>query len=165
VWFADRHEAGRLLAEQSLPLKQLNPVVVALPPGGVLVGLEVARVLEAELDLVLTEKIAAPGEPDVIVGAVGAGVGPQLVIDTAAIRRLDLRMAHVAATATPAVSWPGLSRRSSHDLTCRHHRRACGQCVDGGVRPGHDGKGRAASAVSSTAGRSAGRWRRAMTAG
>ncbi|HEY1933985.1 MAG TPA: phosphoribosyltransferase family protein [Acetobacteraceae bacterium] len=102
MWFLDRHEAGRHLAKQLLPLRQLNPVVLALPPSGVPVGLEIAQALDADFDLVLTERITAPGEPDVFVGAVGAAAEPQLVIDAPCIRRLDLPMDYVAEAATAA---------------------------------------------------------------
>ena len=50
--FIDRHDAGKQLAERLLALKDENPVVLALPRGGVSVGFEVVRVLAAPLDLV-----------------------------------------------------------------------------------------------------------------
>jgi predicted phosphoribosyltransferase len=45
--FADRQEAGQRLARRLMHLKDLHPVVLALPRGGVPVGCEVARVLAA----------------------------------------------------------------------------------------------------------------------
>ena len=74
--FADRSEAGRRLAERLLRFKDQRPVVLALPRGGVPVGFEVARALDAPLDLVLVRKIGAPFQPELAVGAVVDGGRP-----------------------------------------------------------------------------------------
>jgi predicted phosphoribosyltransferase/dienelactone hydrolase len=58
-----------------------RPVVYALPRGGVPVGLEIARALNAPLDLVLVRKIGAPGAPELALGAVVDGEDPQTVIN------------------------------------------------------------------------------------
>ena len=79
--FADRHQAGRLLAEQLAHLKHQHPVVLALPRGGVPVGYEIARALAAPLDLVLVRKIGAPHQPELAIGAVADGERPELVTD------------------------------------------------------------------------------------
>src|SRR5579884_3058071 len=79
--FADRAEAGQLLAKRLLHLKDHHPVVLALPRGGVAVGYEIARVLAAPLDLVLVRKIGAPGQPELAIGAVADGEQPELVSD------------------------------------------------------------------------------------
>jgi putative phosphoribosyl transferase len=71
--FADRHEAGRLLARMVGHLKESSPVVLALPRGGVPLGYEVAKELEAPLDLVLVRKIAVPGHPEESLGVVAEG--------------------------------------------------------------------------------------------
>ena len=68
--FRDRAEAGRLLGEALAALGLKDPVVLALPRGGVPVGLEAARALHAPLDLVLVRKIGAPGQPELAVAAV-----------------------------------------------------------------------------------------------
>ncbi|GAA2403655.1 phosphoribosyltransferase family protein [Streptomyces glaucosporus] len=79
--FHDRREAGRRLAE---PLRELllageleNPLVLALPRGGVPVGDEIARALHAPLDVLVARKIGAPFNPELGVGAI-AGGGPPL---------------------------------------------------------------------------------------
>lgn len=78
-YFADRREAGRLLAER-LAASGLGEVVVyALPRGGVPVALEVALALKAPLDLVLVRKIGAPGNPELALAAVVDGAHPHLV--------------------------------------------------------------------------------------
>lgn len=70
VRFSDRSEAGRLLARELAPLSSSRPVVVALPRGGVPVAFEVARALDAELDLCIVRKVASPLAPELALGAV-----------------------------------------------------------------------------------------------
>jgi putative phosphoribosyl transferase len=79
--FPDRIEAGRRLAERLRHLKDQQPVVLALPRGGVPIAYEVARVLEAPLDLVLVRKIGAPFQPELAIGAVVDGDRPELVLN------------------------------------------------------------------------------------
>lgn len=79
--FADRAEAGRLLAARLAAMKIDQPVVYALPRGGVPVAVEVARMLCAPLDLIFVRKIAAPGAPELALGAVVDGPSPQMVIN------------------------------------------------------------------------------------
>jgi predicted phosphoribosyltransferase len=79
--FANRADAGRKLARALMHLKEERPVVLALPRGGVPVGFEVARALDAPLDVVLVRKIGAPGQPELGLGAVVDGANPQLVLN------------------------------------------------------------------------------------
>jgi putative phosphoribosyl transferase len=79
--FADREDAGRQLAAELLRFKDKDPVVLALPRGGVPVGLQVAATLEAPMDLLLVRKIGAPGQPELALGAVVDGGKPELVIN------------------------------------------------------------------------------------
>ncbi len=79
--FADLAEAGRRLAAALMRFKAAEPVVLALPRGGVPVGYEVARALSAPLDVVLVRKIGAPYQPEFGVGAIVDGDEPQLVLD------------------------------------------------------------------------------------
>jgi predicted phosphoribosyltransferase/dienelactone hydrolase len=86
--FADRHEAGRQLAVALAPLGAERPIVVALPRGGVPVGVEVAAALHAPLDVLAVRKLGAPGQPEYGVGAVAEdGVG---VLDAGAARAVGL---------------------------------------------------------------------------
>jgi predicted phosphoribosyltransferase len=73
--FADRTEAGRMLAAQLKPLGLARPIVYALPRGGVPVAAEVAHTLDAPLDLILVRKLGAPGQPELAIGAVVDGHG------------------------------------------------------------------------------------------
>jgi putative phosphoribosyl transferase len=88
--FADRTEAGRLLAERLLHLRPEQPVVLALPRGGVPVGFEIARVLVAPLDLVLVRKLGAPFQEELAVGAVSDGEHVELVTDPELIATLGV---------------------------------------------------------------------------
>jgi putative phosphoribosyl transferase len=79
--FADRTEAGCRLAEALQPFQDQQPVVLALPRGGVPVAYEVAKTLRAPLDLVLVRKIGAPFQPELAIGAVVDGERPELVVN------------------------------------------------------------------------------------
>jgi len=68
--FRDRAEAGRRLGAALIGLKGKDLVILAIPRGGVVVASEVARALGAPLDIVVTRKIEAPGEPEYALGAV-----------------------------------------------------------------------------------------------
>jgi len=71
--FADRREAGRKLAEALKSLDLNAPVVLALPRGGVPVGYEVAKALQAPLDVLIVRKIGAPGQQELGIGALVDG--------------------------------------------------------------------------------------------
>src|SRR5512134_4191909 len=79
--FRDRTDAGEKLAIRLQHLKQERPVVIALPRGGVPVAFEVAKALEAPLDIILIRKIGAPGQPELAVGAVTDGDRAEVVIN------------------------------------------------------------------------------------
>ncbi|MFD4638556.1 phosphoribosyltransferase [Lentzea sp. NPDC058436] len=86
--FANRQEAGRALAARLADLPWHDPLVLGLPRGGVPVAREVARHLNAELDVVVARKIGAPGHPEYGVGAVTADSEP--IYDPRALRALNL---------------------------------------------------------------------------
>jgi predicted phosphoribosyltransferase len=69
--FPDRRAAGRALAERLTQMELPDPVVVALPRGGVPVAYEVAQALGAPLDIALVRKLGAPGQPELGIGALG----------------------------------------------------------------------------------------------
>lgn len=79
--FPSRAVAGRLLAARLSPMHLKDPVVLALPRGGVPVAVEIARALHAPLDVVLVRKIGAPGMPELALGAVVDGGAAQTVIN------------------------------------------------------------------------------------
>ena len=71
--FHDRRDAGRALAARLEPWRAENPVVLALPRGGVPVAFEVARALHAPLDVMVVRKLGLPGQPELGMGAIGEG--------------------------------------------------------------------------------------------
>jgi len=93
--FTDRHDAGRQLGGRLLQLNVQDPVVLALPRGGVPVGFEIARALGAPLDLVLVRKIGAPFEEELAVGAIAEGEDPDLVTDARLVAGLDISAAYL----------------------------------------------------------------------
>lgn len=69
--FEDRREAGRLLAERLIDLKAEDDVVVlGIPRGGIVVAAEIADALDAPLDVYITRKLGAPGNPELAIGAI-----------------------------------------------------------------------------------------------
>lgn len=86
--FHDRRAAGRRLAAALAPLAAAHPLVLALPRGGVPVAFEVAKALDAELDLLFVRKIGAPGYEELGIGAVVDGADPQLVLNEDIVRQL-----------------------------------------------------------------------------
>lgn len=71
--FADRREAGQKLAEALHRYREEDPVVLALPRGGVEVGRAVADALDAPLDVVVARKLGAPMQPELGIGAIAPG--------------------------------------------------------------------------------------------
>jgi putative phosphoribosyl transferase len=67
--FLNRAEAGQLLIQQLIGLKGKNAVVLGIPRGGVVIAQVVARGLEADLDIILSRKLGAPGHSELAVGA------------------------------------------------------------------------------------------------
>ena len=88
--FMNRGEAGRRLADKLLHLKDRKPIVLALPRGGVAVGFEIARALDAPLDIVLVRKIGVPGQPELALGAVTDGASHETFIDRDLAASLDV---------------------------------------------------------------------------
>lgn len=71
--FDDRADAGRRLADNLEVYRDQNPIVLALPRGGVVLGYEIARALDAPLDVFVARKIGAPAQPELGIGAVAPG--------------------------------------------------------------------------------------------
>ncbi|RSN51202.1 phosphoribosyltransferase [Actinomadura sp. WAC 06369] len=94
--YADRTEAGRVLAERLAPLGLEGAAVLALPRGGVPVGYEIARRLDAPLDVLVTRKIGYPPQPELGVGAIAEGGSP--VFDAGLLARLGLTEEDLADT-------------------------------------------------------------------
>jgi putative phosphoribosyl transferase len=71
--FRNRADAGRKLAKALSSYKKRQPVVLALPRGGVPIAAEVCAALNAPLDLILVRKIGVPFQPELAMGAVVDG--------------------------------------------------------------------------------------------
>jgi len=87
--FRDRTEAGQLLAERLRHYAGRDDVVVlALPRGGVPVAYEVAKVLDAPLDVFVVRKLGVPGHEELAMGAIASG--GVLVLDEGIVERLGI---------------------------------------------------------------------------
>lgn len=93
--FADRAAAGRELAARLGSRPPGDPVVLALPRGGVPVAHEVARALGAPLDVILVRKLGVPWTPEFAMGAIGEG--GRRVIDERTVRLAGIRPDTLAA--------------------------------------------------------------------
>jgi putative phosphoribosyl transferase len=93
--FSDRRDAGRQLAARLASLRGSDPVVLALPRGGVPIGAEIAKTLDAVLDVVLVRKIGVPFEPELALGAIVDGETPELLIDDQLMALLAVPERHV----------------------------------------------------------------------
>jgi uncharacterized protein (TIGR00369 family) len=93
--FRDRFDAGRQLASRLLPLKGTDAVVLGLPRGGVPVAAEVARALDAPLDVILVRKLGVPVQPELGMGAIGEG--DARVINADVVRYARVGEADIAA--------------------------------------------------------------------
>ena len=71
MFFADRLDAGRRLAARLEHLRGQPVVVLGLPRGGVPVAFEVARSLDAPLDVIVVRKLGVPFQPELGMGAIG----------------------------------------------------------------------------------------------
>jgi predicted phosphoribosyltransferase len=135
--FRDRADAGRRLAEALARYKDQHPIVLALPRGGVPVAAEVARILDAPVDLILVRKIGVPYQPELAMGAVVDGPEPLVV------RNEDIiRIAGVSETEFGRIrdrELAEIQRRRSRYLGNRPHPEFDGQVViviDDGVATG-----------------------------
>jgi putative phosphoribosyl transferase len=88
--FQDRADAGRQLATRLLRYKDERPVVLGLPRGGVPVAYEIARALDAPLDVIVVRKLGAPHQPELGIGAVVDGDHPQRVLNEEVVQSLHV---------------------------------------------------------------------------
>src|SRR5260370_19317190 len=89
VPFRDRTDAGRDLASRLTRYAgRLDVVVLALPRGGVPVGLEIAQNLNVAMDVFLVRKLGVPGQVELAMGAIASG-GIR-VINESVVRELGL---------------------------------------------------------------------------
>ncbi len=96
--FENRVEAGRLLGQRLEHLRGANTVVLGLPRGGVPVAFEVAKALDAPLDVIVVRKLGVPFQPELAMGAIGEGGARVLdrhIISRVRVAEADLRAVEV----------------------------------------------------------------------
>ena len=135
--FRDRSDAGRQLAEQLRYLEHSQPLVLALPRGGVPVGIEVASALHAPLDLLLVRKIGVPWHPELAAGAVIDGARPRTVINEDVVRTAGVSESDIARIVEAELA--KIERRRRLWLSDRPHVSIAGHSaivVDDGIATG-----------------------------
>lgn len=135
--FSDRTEAGRRIAQALVHCRELHPVVLALPRGGVPVGAELARALEAPLDLIIVRKIGVPFQPELAMGAVVDGPEPLVVRNENIIRMARVSEADFARIRDRELA--EIQRRRDRYLVNRPHIDLKGRVVivvDDGIATG-----------------------------
>lgn len=98
-----------MLAAEIAALAPRDPVVLALPRGGVPVAFEIASALGARLDLAIVRKVGAPGNPELAVAAIVDGNPPEVVLNREIVEAYGLHDDQLAALV--ARERPELERR------------------------------------------------------
>ena len=135
--FQDRADAGRQLARALAAYKGQQPVVLALPRGGVSVAAEVAAALDAPLDVILVRKIGVPFQPELAMGAVVDGDEPLVVRNEAVIRHAGIGEAAFQAVCDSELA--EIERRRQRYLGGRERVEVAGRSaivIDDGIATG-----------------------------
>ena len=135
--FKDRGEAGRKLAAALTAYRDQQPVILALPRGGVPVASEVATALKAPLDLVLVRKIGVPTQPELAMGAVVDGGQPTIVRNEDVIGLAGISDADFTAVCNSELA--EIERRRQRYLGTRQRAEITGRTaivIDDGVATG-----------------------------
>lgn len=135
--FTDRIEAGRQLAKALSHYKVQQPVVLALPRGGVPVAAEIAGALDAPLDLILVRKIGVPFQPELAMGAVVDGDKPITVRNEDVIKLTGVKEREFNAIRDEELA--EIERRRKRYLGDRPHPLIAGRTiiiVDDGIATG-----------------------------
>ncbi|MFY9894431.1 MAG: phosphoribosyltransferase family protein [Xanthobacteraceae bacterium] len=135
--FRNRSDAGRQLAKALAGYKDQQPVILALPRGGVPVAAQVAAALNAPLDLILVRKIGAPFQPELAMGAVVDGGAPIVVRNEDVIRLAGIDESEFKAVCDDELA--EIERRRQRYLGNRKHVDVSGRTaivIDDGVATG-----------------------------
>ena len=135
-FFRNREHAGRVLGEAlQLYAGRSDLLVLALPRGGLPVGLEVARRLKAPLDLIAVRKLGVPGEEELAMGAIA--VGGERVLNAVVVRALGLSSEVIeAATERAAAELRHREQLYRGDRPRPQWRDRCVILVDDGLATG-----------------------------
>ena len=90
--FESREEAGTLLADK-LKKYGKNCLVLAIPRGGVVVGAQIAHARSCPLEVIITRKLGAPGNPELAIGATTSKGG--VVLDQELIKKLEVTKGYI----------------------------------------------------------------------
>ena len=113
--YTDREQAGRLLGERVATVACLDPVVLALPRGGVPVGYGVAVTIGAPFDVIVVRKLGVPFQSELAMGAIGEdGVA---VIDEEVASAISVGRSRISAVIA--------RERAELDRRVRHYRSVC----------------------------------------
>ena len=139
--FENREDAGRRLAAAVLEAgPYADPLVLALPRGGVPIAVHVARQLDAPLDLLLVRKIGLPRHEELAAGAVVGGAEPQVVQNPEIIRSAGLSEAEFDAL-RDFMSGREQARLLHSLHKAKRHMKHMMRGKRGGKRHGHHGRG------------------------
>lgn len=87
--YENRLEGGKALAEKLRKYAGEHPVIVGLPRGGVVVAAEIAKILKADLDVIMAGKLRAPYNPELAIGAITEE--GQVYINNLAVKSLRIK--------------------------------------------------------------------------
>jgi predicted phosphoribosyltransferase len=135
--FVNRADAGRRLATALAPYKEQQPVILALPRGGVPVAAEVATAFGAPLDLILVRKIGVPYQPELAMGAVVDGSTPLVVRNEDVIALAGVSDSEFKAVCDQELA--EIERRRQHYLGNRSRTEVDGRVaivIDDGIATG-----------------------------
>jgi putative phosphoribosyl transferase len=112
IVFANRRDAGRRLASLLAPLRDEQPIVLALPRGGAPVAAQVAQALGAPLDVIVVRKLGLPFQPELGFGAIGEG----------GVRFIDSEMVHRAGLTERDIARVEAKERRELDRRIKRYR-------------------------------------------
>lgn len=124
------------MGQKLVGMQLCDPVVFALPRGGVPVAAQIAHLLHAPLDLILVRKIGAPGNPELALGAIAEGCD-EIVMNENVRRLSGASDAYIKRTRAEQVA--ELARRKSRYLGTRPRENPAGRTaivVDDGLATG-----------------------------
>jgi putative phosphoribosyl transferase len=102
--FQDRTSAGKALARKLLKRQLADPVVMALPRGGVAVGVEIARALGAPIDLVFVRKIGVPYQTELAAAAVVDGGEAEIIVNEDVVMQAGVSRSYIEEQAKKEVA-------------------------------------------------------------